>query len=110
MKLIIQATEIVLALVMGSIVVIVIGEVVMRYFVGSSLIVAEEYSRYMMIWAAWLGIALLAYEDAHIRISLLTDNLPARANTFLKLLEHLVVMFFAATIIYATYRLSRGCI
>ena len=51
--------------------VLVILQVLFRYVLNESLFWAEEVVRYSMIWSVMMGAALLAYENAHIRIDLI---------------------------------------
>jgi TRAP-type C4-dicarboxylate transport system permease small subunit len=55
---------------------LVFANVVLRYGFGISVAWAEEASRYMMIWLAFLGIGLALREGAHIAVDLLPESLP----------------------------------
>lgn len=71
---------------------LVFANVVLRYGFGMSLAWAEEASRYMMIWLAFLGAGLALREGAHIAVETLPDSLP---RTPARLLRSLVVLLMA---------------
>lgn len=51
-------------------------EVVARYFFNAPTIWAEELSRLAMIWAVFLGSAVLMRSGDHIRVTILVERLP----------------------------------
>src|SRR5881296_2670000 len=51
---------------MAVVATVVVIEVLLRYGVGTSLIITEELSRYGMIWVALLASVLVLYENGHI--------------------------------------------
>src|SRR3989441_10494504 len=51
---------------MAVVATVVVIEVVLRYGVGTSLIITEELSRYGMIWVALLASVLVLREEGHI--------------------------------------------
>ena len=46
-------------------------------FVTAQLIWAEEFARYLMIWMAFIGAALVMQEDGHYKMTAVVDALPA---------------------------------
>lgn len=55
---------------------LVFANVVLRYGFGQSLAWAEEASRYMVIWLAFLASGLALREGAHVAVESLPDSLP----------------------------------
>jgi TRAP-type transport system small permease protein len=55
---------------------LVFANVVLRYGFGVSLAWAEEVSRYLMIWLAFLAAGLALREGAHIAVDTLPEALP----------------------------------
>ena len=43
----------------------------------AQLIWAEEFARYLMIWMAFIGAALVMQEDGHYKMTAVVDALPA---------------------------------
>jgi TRAP-type C4-dicarboxylate transport system permease small subunit len=79
---------------------LVFGNVVGRYLLGTSLAWAEEVSRYLMIWCALLAAGLALREGAHIAVETLPDALPDRAATLLRALVALIVAAFLALLVW----------
>jgi TRAP-type C4-dicarboxylate transport system permease small subunit len=98
----IRAIELLVTAMMGLIAAVVIAEVGLRNFFDYSLIITDELSRYTMVWTALLAAALLLYDDAHIRIALLTDALPPRLGMAVYLVSQAVMVGFLGVVIYAT--------
>lgn len=69
-------------------------EVVARYFFNSPTIWAEELSRLFMIWAVFLGAAWLLSQNAHIRVTVVTEHLPVALRRALSV----VALVFVAII------------
>ena len=100
MRWLVRLLEGVVIALMAVIVTAVIIEVALRWLAGgASLIITDELTRYLMIWVAMLGAALLVHEDGHIRISTLPDVLPPTARFVCQVLSCLVALFFLVTLI-----------
>ena len=75
---------------------LVLLNVVLRYGFGASLAWAEEVSRYMMIWLAFLAAGLAMREGAHIAVENLPELLPEPAARLVRLVALLLVVSFVA--------------
>jgi TRAP-type C4-dicarboxylate transport system permease small subunit len=95
----IRAIELVVIVLMGTITVLIIAEVALRGLAGTSLIVTDELSRYLMIWTAMLAATVLVYENGHLRTTVLPDALPARSARALYVVADLVVLCFLGTVV-----------
>lgn len=58
----------------------VVVEVVMRYLLNRPTRWVVEFSEYMLLYMAFLGGAWVLREEGHVRIEVLTDVLPRRAQ------------------------------
>ena len=92
--------ECLVVLLMAAMSVIIGLQIFMRYVMGASLSWSEELSRYMFIWATYLGIAYAVRKDAHIRVSMVTDLMSKRNATFMRILTHVVFGAFALFVMY----------
>lgn len=63
-----KALELFIMFAMGTLVIICFLAVFFRYFVGSSLFWADEFMRYLFVWATMLGSGLLVRKKAHITV------------------------------------------
>ena len=90
-------------------------EVVMRYVFGAPTIWAEEVARMAQIWACYLAAAMLLGERKMIRVTLVTDRLPARAIPWAEAISLLwiagfclVAVWFGATVALESVRIGRA--
>lgn len=72
------------------------AQVFFRYFVGDSIIWAEELARYALLWSAMIGAAVAYRQGAHVAVVALWGMLPAVAARLVWRLIHLTVITFAA--------------
>lgn len=79
---------------------LVFANVVLRYGFGQSLAWAEEASRYMMIWLAFLGAGLALREGAHIAVETLPDALPQALAKLVRLAAILLVAGFLSLLLW----------
>ena len=84
------------ALLMGVMVVVIWFEVVERYFLHLGFTWTEEFSRYVMIWAALLAVSCGAFYREHIGLNLVKQLLPAKAARYLDIGLDLVSLGFFA--------------
>lgn len=79
---------------------LVFANVVLRYCFGQSLAWAEEVSRYLMIWLAFLAAGLALREGAHIAVDLLPEALPEPAARVLRAVILAAVAAFLLLLIW----------
>jgi TRAP-type C4-dicarboxylate transport system permease small subunit len=104
-RILIRALEYVVTALMGTITLLVIVEIALRNLAGTSLIITDELSRYLMVWTAMLTATLLVYEDGHLRLTFLTDALPPLVARAVYLVSELVVLCFLALLVVASLML-----
>ena len=74
-------------------------EVAARYFFNAPTVWAEEMSRFLQLWATYLAAAWILRRGALIRITLVTDRLPAAARRWLELFSLAVITVFSGTVV-----------
>lgn len=97
-----KAVEAIVICMMAAVVFIVTAEIALRGVFGFSMIVTEELSRYLMIWVAMMAIALVAADDGHMRITLVSDVVPPRVGLVLGVVSDIVVIAFLSALVYAS--------
>lgn len=75
-------------------------QVIMRYVFRNSLTWSEELVRYVYIWQTWIGVSYAVQNGSHLRITMLKDRLPAKAQQILELFVTIVWVGFAIFIAY----------
>ena len=73
-----------IAALFGATIAVVTAQVIWRYVFNDSLMWTEELSRYLFTWMTFVGAALAVKEARHIRITAVTDRLPASAERWLR--------------------------
>ncbi len=84
--------EAVLALGLAAMVILVFGNVVLRYAFNDGITVSEELSRWIFVWMTYLGAVVALHERGHLGTDVLLDRLPARARTACLALAHLAMI------------------
>ncbi|MFQ6111155.1 MAG: TRAP transporter small permease [Nitrospinota bacterium] len=74
--------------------VIVLVQVFFRYILHNSLAWPEDLARYLMIWIAMVGAAVVAREDTHYHIEFIVDNLPRIPYVVVNLVCKAAVLLF----------------
>ncbi|MFT3718830.1 TRAP transporter small permease [Pseudorhodoferax sp.] len=80
-------------------VVMVFGNVVMRYAFNSGITLSEELSRWLFVWMTFLGAVVALNDRAHLGTDTLISRLP-RAGQKLCLLLSLLLMCFICWLIF----------
>ena len=78
---------------------IVWAQVFLRHLLGGGIVWAEEISKYMMVWMALLGSAVVYYENGHIAIEFIISKF--RCLRGIRIFHVVVSLFlFVLLIIY----------
>lgn len=102
---------------MTVMIVVVAGQVFMRYVLNSSFDWSDEVSRLAFVWSIFIAIPLGIREGAHVGIDLLTTRLPAniartvtRVMLSLALILMCVVVYQSVIVAYQTWSERLGAI
>lgn len=74
-------------------VVLVFGNVVLRYGFNSGITVSEEVSRWLFIWLTFLGAVVAIKERAHLGSDMLVSRLPVWGKKICLVLGHLLMLY-----------------
>ena len=74
----------------SGMVVLAVAQITLRNFLSSSIPAADTLLRHAVLWVGFLGAALAAHEDRHIRIDIGVRLLPAALRTPVEALFNLV--------------------
>ncbi len=85
---------------LGVITIMVVVEVFLRYFLGKSLYITEEFTRYAMVWMVFLGCSEAVSENCHNRVGIFVEHFPLRLRCWINLLAKLLFCFFLVVLIY----------
>jgi TRAP-type transport system small permease protein len=93
-----------LVLMLCAMVVMVFGNVVLRYGFNSGLDFSEELSRFFFIWITFLGAIIALREKAHLGLDTLIRVLPRAGKRLCFGLSHLLMFGCCALMFYGTWR------
>ena len=83
-KLLVKSLEWLLIGVFGMMVVLVFGNVVLRYGFNYGIIFSEEVSRFLFVWMVFLGSVLMLRDNGHLGVHTVTKLLPLAGKKFCK--------------------------
>mgnify|MGYP000981630895 CR=1 FL=1 len=86
----------VIGIMLASMVVIVFGNVIFRYFLNTSIAWSEEVSRFMLIWLSFLGAVIAFMKNEHLGLDILVKFLPPIASKALVVFADVLVIFALA--------------
>jgi TRAP-type C4-dicarboxylate transport system permease small subunit len=71
-----------IGLMLALMVILVFGNVVLRYGFNSGITISEEVSRYLFIWLTFVGAVVALHEHAHLGVDSLLNALPRKGKLF----------------------------
>ena len=85
--------EVVMALALAIMVVMVFGNVVMRYAFNSGITVSEELARWLFVWMTFLGAMVAIKEHSHLGTDMLVSRLSLVGKKFCLIVGHLLMLY-----------------
>jgi TRAP-type C4-dicarboxylate transport system permease small subunit len=82
-----------IAILLAIMVVLVFGNVVLRYAFNSGITVSEEMSRWLFVWLTFLGAIAALKEYGHLGTDMLLVKLPPKAQRPLLVLSNLLMLY-----------------
>jgi TRAP-type transport system small permease protein len=93
--------KVLIALFLAIMVVLVFGNVVLRYGFNSGITVSEEVSRWLFVWLTFLGAIIALREHGHLGVDMLVRRLPNAGKRACLIVSQLLML-------YATWLLLQG--
>lgn len=92
-----HAIEKILTYVLGfcvlAMLLLVFGNVVLRYGFNSGITVSEEVARLSFVWLIFLGTVIAFRTKQHLGINMLLDRMPVMAQKIIHILRQLIIMW-----------------
>jgi TRAP-type transport system small permease protein len=88
-----KALEFLIALGLALMVVLVFGNVVLRYGFNSGITLSEEVSRWLFIWGTFVGALLALREHGHLGVDMVVARLPAWGKKLCLVVSHVLMLF-----------------
>ena len=88
-----QFLKFVIALFLAVMVVLVFGNVVLRYGFNSGITVSEELSRWLLVWLTFMGAIVALRQHAHLGVDSLVIILPAWGKRVCFVVSYLLMLY-----------------
>ena len=88
-----------------AMVVMVFGNVLMRYIFDTGITVSEEMSRYCFIWLTYLGAMVAMREGGHLGMDTLVKVLPVTGKKFCLFLSEVLMLMCNGMFLWGTYQM-----
>jgi TRAP-type C4-dicarboxylate transport system permease small subunit len=88
-----RALEIVIAALLALMVVLVFGNVVLRYGFNSGITMSEEVSRWLFVWVTFLGAIVALKEHGHLGSDMLVSRLPTAGKKICLVAGQLLMLY-----------------
>ena len=74
-------------------VVLVFGNVALRYALNTGITVSEEVSRFLFVWLTFLGAIVAMREHGHLGVDMLVARLPPAGKKFCLVLSIVLMLY-----------------
>ncbi|RLL43872.1 TRAP transporter small permease [Oceanobacillus piezotolerans] len=101
-----KTLNIFMAAALAIMVVLVFGNVVLRYFLNSGITWSEEMSRYLFIWLTFLGAIGAFNNKEHLGVDMLIKRLPAKAKKVVLIIGDLLMLFVLILILDGSWKMT----
>ena len=96
--------EAVIGVILAIMVVLVFGNVVLRYGFNSGIAISEEVSRYLFVWLTFLGAIIAVHEHAHLGVDTLVKMLPRGGKLFCVIASELLMLFAVVLLFIGSWK------
>jgi len=96
--------EAAIGIMLALMVVLVFGNVVLRYGFNSGITISEEVSRYLFIWLTFIGAIIAVHERAHLGVDTLPRLLPRKGRLACVIASELLMLFATALLFYGSWK------
>jgi TRAP-type C4-dicarboxylate transport system permease small subunit len=97
-----RLAELTLVIMLSAMVIMVFGNVVLRYGFNDSIISSEELSRFLFIWITFLGAIVAMRENAHLGLDSVVRKLSLRGKKIAFAVSNLMMLGCCVLMFYGT--------
>ena len=106
-RIIVRGLEWLLMSMLALMVILVFGNVVLRYGFNSGITFSEEVSRFLFMWVVFVGAVLTLRDNAHLGVNMLTKTLPYAGKRICKLISDVTVLACCGLITHGGWQMVR---
>ena len=99
-----KLAELTLVIMLSTMVIMVFGNVVLRYGFNDGIISSEELSRYLFIWITFLGAIVTMRENAHLGLDTVVRKLSLRGKKVAFAISNVLILGCCALMFYGTFK------
>jgi TRAP-type C4-dicarboxylate transport system permease small subunit len=99
-----RLAEFTLVTMLSLMVIMVFGNVVLRYGFNDGIIISEELSRYLFIWITFLGAIVTMRDNAHLGLDSLVRRLGVRGKKLAFATSNILMLGCCALMFYGTLK------
>jgi TRAP-type transport system small permease protein len=88
-----------------AMVIMVFGNVVMRYAFNSGILISEEMSRYAFVWLTYLGAMVAMREGGHLGVDTLFKHLPLTGKKISVCLSESLMLLMNGMFFWGTFKM-----
>ena len=100
--------KILLGAIVATMFVVILAQVILRYFFDRGMPWPEELTVYLMAWMTFLGSAVALREGGHLRITMIVERFGERGMAFLNVLALSILLIFACVFMYLGWQMAYG--
>jgi TRAP-type C4-dicarboxylate transport system permease small subunit len=97
--------ELLVVIALVAMVIMVFGNVVLRYGFNSGITVSDEMSRYCFIWLTYIGAMVAMRDKGHLGVDTLVKHLPIGGKKFCLFLSEALMLFCNGVFLLGTWRM-----
>lgn len=97
--------KIIMVIFLAIMVVLVFGNVVLRYGFNSGLALSDELSRWLFVWITFLGAVVAMKEGTHLGTDTLISRLSVRGQKICFVVANLLMLFCCALLAKGTWQI-----
>ncbi|MFJ7938797.1 TRAP transporter small permease [Peribacillus sp. NPDC096622] len=101
-----NSLNIIMAVALAIMVVLVFGNVVLRYFFNSGITWSEEMSRYLFIWLTFLGAIGTFKNKEHLGVDMVIKRLPNKMKKVVLVISDLMMLFVLILILDGSWKMT----
>jgi TRAP-type transport system small permease protein len=102
-----RAIDLLIAAALAVMVVLVFGNVVLRYVFNSGIAVSEEVARWLFVWLCFMGAVVAMREGAHLGTDMLVSRLPVAGKKACMVLGHLLMLYVTWLFLSGSWQQAR---
>ncbi|WP_457427342.1 TRAP transporter small permease [Roseateles sp. P5_E7] len=102
-----RAIDLLIAAALAVMVVLVFGNVVLRYAFNSGIAVSEEVSRWLFVWLCFLGAVVAMKDGAHLGTDMLVSRLPVAGKKACMVLGHVLMLYLTWLFLNGSWQQAR---